>query len=165
MAQTNATPLTPQQEILKAYLDERAKTDELFAKTYAKENKSFERCWQYIFQEAAKYAVNCEGGKAAAILSDDVFSWAVHYYDEDGLEIDKPKPQPKPMPAPAATKTAAKKAEKKTAEGKTQGKTENTTTEQPKAAQGAAKTPANGKRAKKTDNDDLGLFAGFGFEF
>ena len=160
MAQTT-TPLTPQQEILKAYLDERAKTDELFAKTYAKENKSFERCWQYIFQEAAKYAVNCEGGKAAAILADDVFSWAVHYYDEDGLEIDKPKP----MPAPAATKTAAKKAEKKTAESKTETKTENTATETTKAAQSARKAEKKGKRAKKTDNDDLGLFAGFGFDF
>ena len=159
MAQT--TTLTPQQEILKAYLDERAKTDELFAKTYAKENKSFERCWQYIFQEAAKYAVNCEGGKAAAILADDVFSWAVHYYDEDGLEIDKPKPTPAPMPAP----TAAKKAEKKTAEGKTQGKAENTATETTKAAQSARKAEKKGKRAKKTDNDDLGLFAGFGFDF
>lgn len=152
------TQLTPQQEILKAYLDERAKTDELFAKTYAKENKAFERCWQYVFQEAAKYAVNCPGGKAAAIMSEDVFAWAVHYYDEDGLDIDKPKPTPQPV-AKTETKTETKKPEKKATKATEKPKAETSSTSKAKTQERA------GKRAKKAkdEEEDLGLFAGFTF--
>ena len=150
-------------EILKAYLDERAKTDELFAKTYANENKSFERCWQYVFQEAAKYAVHCAGGKAAAIMSEDVFAWAVHYYDEDNLEIDKPKPTPQPVakiipmiPKKTETKKTDAKPEKKATKATEKAKTETNTASKGKTQQSA------GKRARKADKEeDLGLFAGF----
>lgn len=156
------TTLTPQQEILKAYLDERAKTDELFAKTYAKENKAFERCWQYVFQEAAKYAVNCPGGKAAAIMSEDVFAWAVHYYDEDDLEIDKPKPTPQPVAKTTTTptaKTETKKPEKKATKATAKAAPSKDATSKAKTQERA------GKRARKAkdEEEDLGLFAGFTF--
>lgn len=36
-------------DIIKSYLDERARTDELFAKSYAKKNKSIDECCTYIF--------------------------------------------------------------------------------------------------------------------
>lgn len=151
------TPITPQQEILKAYLDERAKNDELFAVTYAKPNKAFERCWQYIFQQAAKYAADCPGGKMAAIMDKDVFAWAVHYYDEDDLEIDKPKPEPKPFTIP--TKAVAEKTEKKASKETKKTKTETSSSKPEKTQQTA------GKRAKKAkdEEEDLGLFAGFSF--
>lgn len=145
--------LTPQQEILKAYLDERAKNDELFAVTYAKPNKAFERCWQYIFQQAAKYAADCPGGKMAAIMDKDVFAWAVHYYDEDDLEIDKPKPQPAPLPV---AKPTPSKQEKKAEKASDKPKAKASASQQEKPQQKA------GKRAKKTsEEEDLGLFAGF----
>lgn len=151
------TPITPQQEILKAYLDERAKNDELFAVTYAKPNKAFERCWQYIFQQAAKYAADCPGGKMAAIMDKDVFAWAVHYYDEDDLEIDKPKPEPKPFTIP--TKAVAEKTEKKASKDTKKTKPETSSSKPEKTQQTA------GKRAKKAkdEEEDLGLFAGFSF--
>ena len=149
------TELTPQQEILKAYLDERAKNDELFAVTYAKPNKAFERCWQYIFQQAAKYAADCPGGQMAALMDKDVFAWAVHYYDEDDLEIDKPKPQPAPLPV---AKPTPSKQEKKTDKASDKPKAKASASQQEKPQQKA------GKRAKKTsEEEDLGLFAGFEF--
>lgn len=153
------TPLTPQQEILKAYLDERAKNDELFAKTYAKENKAFERCWQYIFQQAAKYAADCPGGKMAAIMDKDVFAWAVHYYDEDDLEIDKPKPEPEKKPFTIPAKTVAEKTEKKASKD-TKKTNPETSSSKPEKTQQTA-----GKLAKKAkdEEEDLGLFAGFSF--
>lgn len=39
-------------QIIKAYLDDRATNDELFAVAYAKEKKSLDECIAYIFQEA-----------------------------------------------------------------------------------------------------------------
>lgn len=35
-------------EMIKAYLDKRAQEDELFAKAYAKEGKSLDKCCKYI---------------------------------------------------------------------------------------------------------------------
>lgn len=70
-------------QIIKAYLDERAKADELFAKAYAKENKSLDECCSYIMGEAKKR------GTAVAMKDDEVFGLAVHYYDEDNLKVSK----------------------------------------------------------------------------
>ena len=74
-------------ERIKAYLDERAAKDELFAKSYAKEKKSIDECLQFIIGEARKEAVNIEGGKGAFLCDEKVFGWAVHYYDEDDIKI------------------------------------------------------------------------------
>lgn len=74
-------------ERIKAYLDERAAKDELFAKSYAKDNKSIDECLQFIIGEARKEAVNIEGGKGAFLCDEKVFGWAVHYYDEDDIKI------------------------------------------------------------------------------
>lgn len=68
---------------IKSYLDERAKTDELFAASYAKENKNLDECCSYILGEAKKR------GNAVAMTNDEVFGMAVHYYDEDDIKINK----------------------------------------------------------------------------
>lgn len=70
-------------EVIKSHLDERARTDELFAKAYAKESKSLDECCSYIMGEAKKR------GTAVAMKDDEVFGLAVHYYDEDNLKVDK----------------------------------------------------------------------------
>lgn len=70
-------------ETIKSYLDERAKTDELFAKSYAKENKSLDECCSYIMGEARKR------GNAVAMMDEEVFGMAVHYYDEDDIQVNK----------------------------------------------------------------------------
>lgn len=71
----------PFKDAIKSYLDERAKTDELFAKTYAKEGKTLEECCNYIIGEARKR------GNAVAMTDDEVFGLAVHYYDEDDIKV------------------------------------------------------------------------------
>lgn len=68
----------PFQATINAYLDERAKTDALFAASYAKEGKNIEECCNYIIQEVRKL-------KVAGITDEEVFGLAVHYYDEDNL--------------------------------------------------------------------------------
>ena len=70
-------------QVIQSYLDERAKTDELFAKSYAKENKSIDECCNYIMGEAKKR------GNAVVISDAEVFGMAVHYYDEDDIKINK----------------------------------------------------------------------------
>ena len=69
---------------IKAYLDNRAANDELFAKAYAKSNKSIDECCTYIMGEAKKKAKN----GCAAIDDATVFGWAVHYYDEDNIKVN-----------------------------------------------------------------------------
>lgn len=70
-------------QAIKSYLDERAKADELFAKSYAKENKSLDECYNYILCEAKKR------GNAVAMTDNEVFGMAVHYYDEDDIKVEK----------------------------------------------------------------------------
>lgn len=70
-------------QTIKAYLDERAKTDELFAVSYAKEGKTLDDCVTYILNQVK--ASGCNG-----FADDEVYSMAVHYYDEEGIDIGKP---------------------------------------------------------------------------
>lgn len=71
-------------KVIKDHLDQRAQTDELFAEVYAKPNKSIDECLEFIMGEA-RYL----GGNAVCVPDDVVFGWAVHYYDEDDLEVEK----------------------------------------------------------------------------
>lgn len=68
-------------ETIKSYLDERARTDELFAKAYAKEGKSIDECFSYILGEARKK------GTQVCMSDEEVFGLAVHYYDEDDIKV------------------------------------------------------------------------------
>lgn len=77
------------EEIIKAYLDSRAANDPLFAKRYKNPKKSIHECIEYILGEAQSQAVKI-GGTAGAFMDDtEVFGMAVHYYDEDNIEIKK----------------------------------------------------------------------------
>ena len=67
---------------IKNYLDERAKNDELFAKAYAKPNKSIDECYRYILGEARKK------GTEVGMTAEEVYGLAVHYYDEDNIKIN-----------------------------------------------------------------------------
>lgn len=72
-------------QAIKAYLDERAKTDELFAVSYAKVNKNLDDCITFILNQAK--AIAQEGG--CGMTDDEVYSLATHYYDEDNIEVGK----------------------------------------------------------------------------
>ena len=70
---------------IKNYLDNRAKTDELFAAKYANPKKSIDECCKYITGEAYAKAKN-----GCAVISDEeVYGMAVHYYDEEDIKIRK----------------------------------------------------------------------------
>lgn len=67
---------------IKNYLDERAKNDELFAKAYAKPNKSIDECYKYVLGEARKK------GTEVGMTAEEVYGLSVHYYDEDDIKIN-----------------------------------------------------------------------------
>ena len=99
-------------EAIKCYLDERAGTDELFAKSYAKENKNLDECCSYIMGEARKR------GNAVAMSDTEVFGLAVHYYDEDDIKVNK-------LPAAArAVASASSQSVKLTEEDKKRAREE-----------------------------------------
>ena len=87
-ATTSQTPLAPAKEqsnqakdAIKAHLDARAASDSLFAVSYSKPNKSIDECFRYILGEARKR------GNSVCMTDDEVFGLAIHYYDEDNIEI------------------------------------------------------------------------------
>lgn len=67
---------------IQAYLEERAKVDDLFAKSYAKPNKNIDECITYILNEVQRSGCN-------GFDDDEIYGMAVHYYDEDNLDASK----------------------------------------------------------------------------
>lgn len=101
---------------IKQYLDKRAAEDELFAETYKKANKSIKECCEYIYSQARKLAA---GGKAVGIDDATVYGWAVHYYDEDDIKVDKIQERvevatPDPVPSAKVESAVQPKPKKKT---------------------------------------------------
>jgi hypothetical protein len=90
--------MTTFETTIQTYLENRAKTDSLFAETYRKANKSIEECIKYIYSQARKLA---KGGNAVGVDDATVYGWAVHYYDEDDIKLDKVKERVEVV-APAA---------------------------------------------------------------
>lgn len=76
------------EKIIKDYIESACKTDEVLAGKYEKSGKDIEGCCRYIKSEAKKKA---KGG-CAIIKDDEVFGWAVHYFDE-GLTAPKDSPR------------------------------------------------------------------------
>ena len=69
-------------DVIQNYLETRASYDELFAESFRKENKNIDECITYILTEVQR--MECAG-----LSDDDVYSLAVHYYDEDNIEVGK----------------------------------------------------------------------------
>lgn len=65
---------------IQAYLEERAKTDELFAVSYAKADKNIDDCITYILNEVRRSGCN-------GFNDDEIYSMALHYYDEDDIKV------------------------------------------------------------------------------
>lgn len=85
---------------IKNYLDKRAESDRLFAESYRKENKSIQECCKYIYSQARKIA---KGDNAVGVDDDTVFGWAVHYYDEDNIKVDKVQERVEVVASPAVS--------------------------------------------------------------
>ena len=62
------------------YLNLRAATDPLFAPNLAKPHKNIEDCITYILKQVQQSACN-------SLEDDEIYSMAVHYYDEDDLDV------------------------------------------------------------------------------
>ncbi len=70
-------------ETIKTYLDQKAETDVLFSFQYSKPEKSIEGCIQYILNTVKQSGCN-------GFADDEIYSMAIHYYDEDNIDIGKP---------------------------------------------------------------------------
>lgn len=68
---------------IEVYLNGRAEQDPLFAETLKKESKNIDDCITYILNQVK--ASGCQG-----FDDSEVYNMAVHYYDEDGIDIGKP---------------------------------------------------------------------------
>ncbi len=66
-----------------AYLVKRAANDELFAEKYDNPDKNIDDCCTYILNQVQKSGCN-------GFADDEIYSMAVHYYDEDNIEVGKP---------------------------------------------------------------------------
>ena len=67
---------------IKKYLDDRAATDALFKPFYEKEGKSIAECCKYIINTVQEM-------KVEALPDDVVYNMAVHYYQEDKIDVGK----------------------------------------------------------------------------
>lgn len=68
------------QEVIKSYLDNKANKDKQFAKKYNNKKKSIEACCNYIIGEVRKL-------NTTAMADEEVYGLAVHYYDEENIEV------------------------------------------------------------------------------
>ena len=69
-------------DTIQAYLEQRAKEDELFATVFKKPTKTIEDCITFILNFVQKSG--CSG-----FVDNEIYSLAVHYYDEDNIEVGK----------------------------------------------------------------------------
>ena len=66
------------------HLEQRASQDPLFAQSFANPDKDIDQCCIYILNQVQKSGCN-------GFHDDEIFNMAVHFYDEDTIEIGEPK--------------------------------------------------------------------------
>lgn len=69
-------------QIILSYLENKAQTDELFAPKFENPNKNIDDCITYIFSTVHKSGCN-------GFHHDEIFAMAIHYYEEENIQIDK----------------------------------------------------------------------------
>lgn len=65
------------------YLEQRALADELFAPVYANPKKNIDDCITCILNTVQKSGV-------CGFTDEEIYSMALHYYDEENIEVGKP---------------------------------------------------------------------------
>lgn len=65
------------------FLEQRAAEDKLFAASYNKPNKNIDDCVTYILNYVQRSGCN-------GFTDGEIYGQAVHYYDEDEIEVGKP---------------------------------------------------------------------------
>ena len=70
-------------QTIQSYLQRRAQEDELFALRYANPKKNIDDCITFILNYVKQSGCN-------GFAYDEIYSLAMHYYDEDDIDIGKP---------------------------------------------------------------------------
>ena len=70
-------------QTIQSYLQRRAQEDELFAPRYANPKKNIDDCITFILNYVKQSGYN-------GFADDEIYSLAMHYYDEDDIDIGKP---------------------------------------------------------------------------
>lgn len=70
-------------QTIKSYLKRRAQEDELFAPRLADPKKNIDDCITFILNYVKESGYN-------GFADDEIYSLAMHYYDEDDIDIGKP---------------------------------------------------------------------------
>ena len=70
-------------QTIQSYLQRRAQEDELFALRYANPKKNIDDCITFILKYVKQSGCN-------GFADDEIYSLALHYYDEDDIDIGKP---------------------------------------------------------------------------
>ena len=68
---------------IQMFLEQRAAEDKLFAASYNKPDKNIDDCIAYILNYVQKSGCN-------GFTDGEIYGQAVHYYDEDEIEVGKP---------------------------------------------------------------------------
>ena len=71
------------QDTIKAYLETMAENDALFAVKYANPSKSVSDCCTYIINQVQESGCN-------GFADDEIFGMAVHYWEENEIEVGNP---------------------------------------------------------------------------
>jgi hypothetical protein len=69
-------------KVISDHLNDVADRDPLFAETLKKPNKNIDECVTYILNTVQKSGCN-------GFADDEIYSMALHYYDEDKIEVGK----------------------------------------------------------------------------
>ena len=70
-------------QTIQSYLQRRAQEDELFAPRYANPKKNIDDCITFILNYVKQSGCN-------GFADDEIYSLAMHYYDDDDIDIGKP---------------------------------------------------------------------------
>ena len=70
-------------DTIRAYLEERAENDALFAVKFANPTKSVDDCVTYIINQVQKSGCN-------GFADDEIFGMAMHYWEESEIEVGNP---------------------------------------------------------------------------
>ncbi len=91
-------------QTIQSYLQRRAQEDELFAPRYANPKKNIDDCITFILNYVKQSGCN-------GFADDEIYSVAMHYYDEDNIDIGKPLANCKVVVNHTIELTEAEKAE------------------------------------------------------
>lgn len=70
-------------KVIQAYLEKMAESDEAFLEKYTSDKKNIDDCCTYILNQVQKSGQH-------GFTDPEIFGMAVHYYDEENIDVGKP---------------------------------------------------------------------------